>query len=122
MEAGKQGWVYILSLAGGHFYVGFSQDLHVRIASHFLGAGSRFTQLHKPLSVLSVQPGDTMLETCVTISLMATHGWEKVRGGSYCTVEMTKPPACIAKALRYSTYKTGTPQVEPLDALMNTAA
>ncbi len=103
----KPGFVYVLELEGGNWYVGWSADLHTRIASHFLGAGSKWTQLHRPISVHSVRPGDTMLETCVTVALMCKHGWERVRGGSYCNVEMTKPPACIAKAQHYATFKCG---------------
>ena len=104
----KPGYVYILELEGGNWYCGWSQDVQTRIASHFLGAGSKWTMLHKPLAVHSVRPGDTLLETCTTIALMATHGYEKVRGGSYVTTEMFKPPAALAKAMHYATLKTNT--------------
>ena len=77
----------------------------MRIASHFLGAGSLWTQLHKPLQVVKVVPGDTMLESCITIQLMVQMGWQNVRGGSFVKVEMTKPPACLAKAMHYATFK-----------------
>ena len=103
----KQGFVYILELEGGNWYVGWSADLHTRIASHFLGAGSKWTQLHRPVDVHSVKPGCTLPETCMTVAMMCRYGWERVRGGSYCTVDMTKPPACIAKAAHYATLKTG---------------
>ena len=102
----KQGYVYILELEAQNWYVGFTQDLFVRIASHFLGAGAKWTQLHKPISVHMVRPGDTLLETRITIALMCKHGWEKVRGGSYTTVEMLKCPAAITKAMHYAAYKT----------------
>ena len=106
----KPGFVYILELEGSNgsnWYVGWSADLHTRIASHFLGAGSKWTQLHKPIAVHSVKPGCTLLETCTTVAMMCTYGWERVRGGSYCTVDMSKAPACIAKAQHYATFKTG---------------
>lgn len=102
----KQGHVYILELEGGYWYVGFSQDLNTRIASHFLGAGAKWTQLHKPIAVHSVKPGTPLLETAVTVSMMCQHGWERVRGGSFVSVDMAKPPACIAKAKHYASYKT----------------
>ena len=101
----KQGHVYVLELEGGCFYVGWSADIQTRIASHFLGSGARWTQLHKPVAVHSARPGDKHLETLTAIALMATHGWEKVRGGSYCIVDMPKPPACISKALHYMSYR-----------------
>jgi len=47
-----------------------------------------------------------MLETCMTVAMMCRYGWEKVRGGSYCNVEMNKAPACISKAQHYATFKT----------------
>ena len=102
----KEGWVYVLELEGGNWYVGWSQDLHTRIASHFLGAGSKWCRVHKPLNVHSVRPGSTLLEGCITIQLMCQHGWERVRGGTYCNVEMTKAPACIAKAMHYATFRS----------------
>ena len=101
----KQGHVYTLLLEQGFYYVGYSQDIQTRFASHWLGAGSKWTQIHKPVAVISVMPGDTHLQTLQTIALMCDKGWEKVRGGSYCTVEMTKPPACISKAIHYASYK-----------------
>ena len=100
----KQGHVYVLELEGGRWYVGYSADLHTRIASHFLGAGSKWTLLHKPISVHSVSPGGTMLENATTIAMMCRYGWENVRGGSYCNVDM-KIPACIAKAKHYASFK-----------------
>ena len=100
------GHVYILELQGGKWYVGWSADLSVRIASHFIGAGSKWTMLYPPVAVHSIRPGDKLLETLTTIALMCTHGWENVRGGSYCTVEMSKAPACITKAKHYASYKT----------------
>ena len=116
----KAGYVYILELEGNNWYVGFSQDLHTRIASHFLGAGSKWTQLHKPLSVYKVQLGDTILENCITIALMCRYGFEKVRGGSYCNVEMPKAPAAISKAMHYATYKTNSAQEIVIDTSVNT--
>ena len=111
----RPGFVYVLELEGGNYYVGWSGDIQTRIASHFLGAGSKWTQLHKPICVQSVRPGCTMLETCMTVALMCKYGWERVRGGSYCNVEMAKPPACIAKAQHYATFKTGdaSPTIAP---------
>jgi predicted GIY-YIG superfamily endonuclease len=110
----KQGYVYILECEDACWYVGYSQDLSVRIASHFLGAGSLWTQAHKPISVYSVQKGDTTVETCQTIALMCKHGFEKVRGGSYCNVVM-KRPTCISKAMHYASYKTPKPITDTTD-------
>ena len=103
----KQGYVYVLELEGGNYYVGWSADLLTRISSHFLGAGSKWTQLHRPITVHSIKPGCTMLESCVTVAMMCKFGYEHVRGGSFCNVDMPKQPACIAKAKHYASFKTG---------------
>ena len=102
----KQGHIYVLELQDSCIYVGWSNDVQTRIASHFCNGGSKWTQLHKPISVVSVRPGDTLLETCTTIALMCRYGYEKVRGGSYCNVEMLKAPACITKAQHFASIKS----------------
>ena len=77
----KQGYVYVLSLEDDCYYVGWSQDIQVRICSRFLGAGSKWTQLHKPIDINSIKEGGTLLETLTTLIYMIKHGYEKVRGG-----------------------------------------
>ena len=99
----KIGYVYILLLKDDCYYVGYSQDIQVRICSHFLGAGSKWTQLHKPIDILDVKEGCTLLETLTTLALMCRYGVEKVRGGSYTNCIM-KEPACLKKAKHYATY------------------
>ena len=101
------GVVYTLELQDGCFYVGYTKDPATRIASHFLAGGSKWTQLHPPISVASVVLGDEQLENLSTIALMCRHGWEKVRGGHYCVVGMTGPPQCIKTAMHYA----GSPQI-----------
>ena len=96
------GVVYTLELQDGCFYVGWTKDPATRIASHFLGAGSKWTQLHPPIAVLNVVLGDELLENLSTIALMCTHSWEKVRGGNYCALNMTAPPQCIKTAMVYA--------------------
>jgi hypothetical protein len=95
------GYVYVLRLQNNRYYVGYSSEVETRIASHFLGNGAKWTQKYKPLEVVSVKPGRQMLEDVTTIALMATHGFENVRGGKYCKVDMSGPPASLAKALKY---------------------
>ena len=97
----KQGYIYTLELEDGFWYVGYSEDTPTRIASHFLGAGAKWTKLHRPVRVSEVRPGCRHLENLVTISLMCIHGHEKVRGGGFTNVEM-KTPTCIQTALKYA--------------------
>ena len=97
----EEGHVYVLRLEKHKYYVGYSGEVETRIASHFLGHGAMWTKKYKPLEVVSVKPGDVLLENLTTIALMATHGFENVRGGRYCKVEMAFPPASLSKALKY---------------------
>ena len=96
------GVVYTLELQDACWYVGWTKDPATRIASHFLGAGSRWTLLHRPVAVTSVTIGDELMENLTTIALMCKHGWENVRGGNYCAVNMLAPPACIRTAMHYA--------------------
>ena len=96
------GHVYTLLLEGGKYYVGHSAQVETRIAQHFLGGGSRWTVLHKPLQVLACVPGDRVLESAVTIALMCEHGWENVRGAAWCQVDLAACPGPICKAKQYA--------------------
>ena len=97
----EEGHVYVLRLEKGKYYVGYSGEIETRIASHFLQNGSLWTKKYKPIEVLSVRPGDVLLENVITITMMAKHGYENVRGGKYCKVDMNAPPASLSKALKY---------------------
>ena len=92
------GFVYVLRLEDDCLYVGYTTDPEVRIPSHFLGRGAQWTALHKPVGIKSIQPGDTQLENCLTLALMCQFGWQKVRGGIYCDVNMTIAPPPIRRA------------------------
>ena len=92
------GWVYILKLQDNGWYVGYSADPETRIACHFLGRGARWTQLHPPIAVESLQPGTKKLEDVITIALMVKQGFQRVRGGQYVIVDMPAPPPPIVAA------------------------
>ncbi len=93
------GWVYVLELQDNCRYVGYSADPETRIACHFLGRGARWTQLHPPIAVESLQPGTKKLEDVITIALMVKHGFQQVRGGQYVIVNLLAPPPPIVAAL-----------------------
>ena len=92
------GYVYVLKLQDDCWYVGYSADPECRIAAHFLGRGARWTQVHAPMAVESLQPGTKKLEDVVTIALMVRHGFQRVRGGQYVLVDLPCPPPPIAAA------------------------
>jgi len=98
---GIQGHVYTLLLEGDSYYVGWSSAVETRIAQHFLGGGSKWTMLHKPVRVLACVSGDTTLENVITISLMCQYGWERVRGGSWCQLNLDGPPEPVNRAMKF---------------------
>ena len=92
------GHIYTLQLEGGNYYVGYSDDVMSRVAQHFLSKGALWTRVHKPVRVLSVVPGDKHLEDVTTIALMAAHGFRRVRGGSWTSLELRILPSPLARA------------------------
>ena len=111
--AGYPGWVYVLRLENSCWYIGYSGDLEVRIAQHFLGRGSIWTRRNPPISVVSVQPGDTILESTITIAYMCKYSWRTVRGGKYVAEKMVRPPRALVAAFSRSPPK---PLYQPVEA------
>lgn len=82
-----QSYVYLLELADGCYYIGWTEDLYKRIGQHFLGLGSQWTQTHKPVSVCFVWEGaNKTAETRITKMIMKKYGIDKVRGSAWCSV------------------------------------
>ena len=97
-DMSAKGYVYTLALEGDCYYVGFSTNPEVRISSHFLGRGAQWTRLHPPVSVISIQPGDVLMERTVTLACMIRCGFQKVRGGPWLALQLMAPPEPILKA------------------------
>ena len=81
--------IYILRLQGARYYVGKSDNVMKRYEQHLLGKGSAWTKKYKPISVEkvieNVSPFD---EDKYTKIYMAKYGIDKVRGGTYVSVEL----------------------------------
>ena len=103
---------YVLQLADGKFYVGMTYNLNQRYAEHIQGRGAKWTRLHRPVRILSVEVGD--LEYEVTLRLMREKGWQNVRGSKYCKIDMTAPPPeLLDESIQngsYSPQKCGGPR------------
>ena len=95
-------YVYVLELENDNYYVGYTENFDTRMVSHFGGAGSMWTKLHKPKSVLEVFRGDKGDEHEKTIQLMMKHGYQKVRGGRLCQTIMNRPPMELSKRMKLS--------------------
>jgi predicted GIY-YIG superfamily endonuclease len=81
--------IYILKLQGDRYYVGKSENPMKRYQEHIDGRGSALTKKYKPLSVekiiSNVSPFD---EDKYTKEYMSKHGIDKVRGGSYVSIDL----------------------------------
>ena len=81
--------IYILKLQGGKYYVGKTNNPMKRYQEHLEGRGSAWTKKHKPISVEKViKNASPFDEDKYTKEYMAKYGIDKVRGGSYVSLEL----------------------------------
>ena len=92
------GACYVLELAGGRVYIGWSRNLSNRLSEHWAGSGSIMTRTYPPVRVLQVVfPADYTVENNLTKHYAKCRGWEKadgtpnVRGGDYSALESRNP-------------------------------
>ncbi len=82
----ERGFVYVLKLQGGNWYVGSTNNVESRMCEHFNGNGSLWTQRWPPCSVTEViecPTGDPLpLERSKTAQLAMQFGWQKVMGST----------------------------------------
>ena len=91
---------YVLKLENDKYYVGISGNINHRIAQHIAGEASRWSKLHKVISVqsLEVVPNQWgFWEKQMTLTCMKKYGWNNVRGGPFCKVKMLYPPIELSK-------------------------
>jgi len=89
-------FTYVLTLADGCFYVGRTSDIERRLREHFTGRGARWLGAHPPRGLLEAFACDC--ERAQTLQMMRKHGWEKVRGGPWCQVRLSRPPKDLARS------------------------
>jgi hypothetical protein len=75
------------------YYVGTTYNLNLRYAQHECGEGGKWTRRHKPIGVLKILPNSCIdVENSKTLEYMKLYGWENVRGGYWCKIDMKNPP------------------------------
>ena len=86
------GQVYILKLENEKWYVGYTERAIKRIEQHIDEKGAKWTKKHPPIEptpyFMSEPIHDKEDEDRITLSLMAKHGIQNVRGGRWCMVTM----------------------------------
>jgi len=81
--------VYVLKLKDGKYYVGKSADVQRRFKEHQKGNGSLWTRKYKPIEIECVHKNvSSFEEDKITKELMAKHGIDNVRGGTYVSEEL----------------------------------
>lgn len=90
----SHGTVYVLELEKNKYYVGHTKDTDLkRILDHGnTPQSARWTQVYKPVQIVRTVPGSTCDEDRITLHAMEVFGWQNVRGGKWCRVEMENPP------------------------------
>ena len=84
-------YIYVLELEYGNYYVGRTSDIQGRVKSHFDGTGSSWTQKYKPVRLVeTIENADAYDEDKVTLKYMEVHGIERVRGGSFSRIHLTR--------------------------------
>lgn len=84
--------IYVLKLEHNCFYIGMTlrKNINKRFQEHFEGKGSEWTKLHKPLEILEIYyHSDEWDENKITKKYMDLYGIDKVRGGSYCNINLS---------------------------------
>jgi len=85
----KRGTVYVLELAEGRRYCGWTQAPYKRLRDHFHGEGSVYSKTYPPVAVLATYKNCTVEdEHRITLENMRDHGIDAVRGGRYSNLTL----------------------------------
>lgn len=84
--------VYILKLEDDCWYVGTTSNMNYRLAQHNFGQGSKWTRVHRPIAIAEVLVGGLQIERVKTLEYMRKYGYNMVRGGGWCQLELKDDP------------------------------
>ena len=83
--------IYILKLKDNNYYVGKTKDVNKRFQEHISGNGSSWTKKYKPCEILKIINNASIFEEDKQVKeMMSIYGIDKVRGGSYTKIDLTK--------------------------------
>jgi len=83
--------IYVLRLEDGRYYIGKSDNVMNRYQEHLNGRGSAWTRKYKPVSLeKTIENVSSFEEDKITKEYMSKYGIDKVRGGSYVEIQLSK--------------------------------
>lgn len=82
--------IYVLTLEGGKFYVGKTNNVSKRYREHLSGyKSSSWTKKYRPIGIEKVyHDADALDEDKITVQYMMMYGIENVRGGPYVSIKL----------------------------------
>lgn len=83
-------YIYVLKLEEDHYYVGKTNDLGRRYMQHISGEGSKWTQIFKPISIITTHECNHDLdEEMTTLEWMDKKGIDMVRGDCFTNIRLS---------------------------------
>jgi len=96
---GNRYFTYALLLQNNKIYVGDTDNIYSRLMSHFemSESSAKWVKLHGPVKRILEITYDAQLgaENERTLEYADIFGWENVRGGYHCMLELSKPPVSL---------------------------
>ena len=90
-----KGFVYILRLERGKYYVGLTTSPVRRLGQHFSGIGAAWTRKYRPRDIEIVKPGNADEEFKLTLEMARIYGWQNVRGSYFCATTNFELPSIV---------------------------
>ncbi len=93
-------YIYVLELEYSKYYIGKTNDPKRRLLEHCNSEGSAWTKLYKPIRIKQIiQDCSSFDEDKYTLEYMSLYGIENVRGGSFCSVELTNEDKIVLQRM-----------------------
>ena len=94
-------FIYVLKLRYNKFYVGKTTNPDFRLNDHFNADGSEWTKKYKPINVHEIHADcDSKDETIITQEYMEKYGIDNVRGGPWCSLDISEHKKSIQQMIK----------------------
>jgi predicted GIY-YIG superfamily endonuclease len=87
-------YIYVLELLDSCVYINTSNKIDKDIRRHFLGKGSLWSDIHRPIGLIEIMEDKDLgkfnpipFQNSIVRKYMKIYGWSKVRGGDYKVID-----------------------------------